>query len=222
MSTVIPPTHRQQRLCHTERDPLSVNKHFTSTLPRCRPAYLRWWPALSFFPFGLLFLAWMAITAGPRLHSFTGTDESGEGCRRKGGGGGERTITHHQRGWMAFSIPSRATYTHNFRHQEWVSVAKLEDELYAPFLELMFPPLPSAGAGSTAAAAAARSPWVSQNHSLTHTNPSADRWHARPLSFQTGVCKQTYADQRHTKYSECNSILFWSCCFFLRNRKINK
>lgn len=59
------------RQTNTSR-PLSLSLRRTVTGRRRRPAYLRLWPALSFFPFGLLFLAWMAITAGVRLRLSTG------------------------------------------------------------------------------------------------------------------------------------------------------
>lgn len=95
-----PPTHRQAAQASHGEGPAAnkpnprQTKHFTSTLAHSlrrrvviRPAYLRLWPALSFFPFGLLFLAWMAITAGVRLRSSTGMTDSpspGKGVGRTG------------------------------------------------------------------------------------------------------------------------------------------
>ncbi|XP_060933242.1 dual specificity tyrosine-phosphorylation-regulated kinase 4-like [Limanda limanda] len=56
---------------HTERQPLSTNHHHHHHHHH-RSSYLRGGPAFSFFPFGLLFLAWMAITAGERSESRRG------------------------------------------------------------------------------------------------------------------------------------------------------
>lgn len=157
----IPPTHRQPRRRHTESDPLSTNQTPANkqTLRRAvtdrrRPAYLRWWPALSFFPFGLLLLAWMAITAGVRLRLSTGMTNV-RVRERVQEGRGERTNTHHQAlnqagtgHWASFActvrLSTRVTSVtfHLIYNQKCGSRAVLEAEGYLPFLELMFPPRP--------------------------------------------------------------------------------
>lgn len=139
----IPPAPAETPAPHWDHEP-AVNKPTPGTsasrplpehraLPSCcrRPAYLRWWPVLSFFPFGLLFLAWMAITAGARLRLSTGMTivRVREGCKRDR----EQTNTHHQDSKLAdmghlalFGMHCLAFCTPKFGHISFRMKPKVE------------------------------------------------------------------------------------------------
>lgn len=66
--------------------------------------------------------------------------------------------------------------------------AKPEAESYGPFLELMFPPLPSAEAASAAAAAGCSPSTFTYLHYLSHWGR-----HGRPLPFKDEIATKTHS-----------------------------